>query len=674
MKLKTSFFNMALFRKNISNTWMFGLIYLVVLIIYGPVRFLRATGDIYGNSYEELRYTADMKLFAHMSQVPTVDFTIFISIIVPIITFWYLFNRRDNYMVHAFPVTRLTLYITGIISSLTVSILPVLLVAINMSIVASSVGATSLGCIWYWAAIMVVSTLVFTSIAMFSMMITGQFPTAVVFYAIFNFLYLMMDVAFRLTGKYLMYGLSESMHAINFKPWSPYNFIKQNVRVYAYVDMYYSPDDFIYIHTLRGTYYIGIYILAALVIFILAYQFYRYKQLETVLDFISVQYIKPVFSVGMSFFISMVAGAFIAEMVEALKPLTYDGRYAISIISALILGVLIYFITQMLIEKTFRVFSRKKFIHCGVYTAVALATFLGMRLDVFNTEDYVPKASDIQWAGIENEYIMVFKNADDINQVRELHKNFLQDKKELRTIHEKYSDEDTSQLSIRYKLKNGNIIIRTYDVVDTESDSVSAEYVAAAQPILDFLNKPQNIKEHIIGNIWNDCDVVAMEFKRLRYNYDNGTEYTDSEGFPDLTYEERLEKNKRVYSAILEDINEGNLYTQRFGPDDYVDKMAKGRILYNQLTYTVYNDDVAYISEIEEYKDYRLKTSRHEAEILTELSLDCVNTLKALKDEGFYDSDDALITLDDYNNGYFDYYDYVGDDSTYFEDETQASE
>ena len=121
-----------------------------------------------------------------MSSQPSATFSIVISIVVTAITFWYLFNRRDSYMMHAFPVSRRSLYFTGLASSFTVSIVPVILTASIMSVAALASGAGNISCVWYWALITAFTTVLFTSIAMFSLMITGQLVTGIVFYGIFE--------------------------------------------------------------------------------------------------------------------------------------------------------------------------------------------------------------------------------------------------------------------------------------------------------------------------------------------------------------------------------------------------------------------------------------------------------------------------------------------------------
>ncbi len=665
MQSKTSFFNIALFKKNISRTWLVGLLYLIVLLIALPVIFvIDMAGDGWG--YFASGYTPDMFLHQHMSYMPTTFFSIVVAIIVTGITFWYLFSKRDSYMMHAFPVSRKALYFTGLFSSLTVQVLPVVVTTVIMSIAALAEGARDIACVWYWALIVIVSTFLFTAISMFALMTTGQIVTGIVFYFIFNFLYAMMEIAFRITASLLMFGMGAAMSGLKFNILTPAMFIPENTQIYTFVqtdDMGNKVID--YIHELRGAQYLAIYAVVAVVIIILSYQLYRFKKLETVQDFIAVPFMKPVFSVGMSFFISMVAGAFIAGMIDSLSALRYNAKFAVAIIAAVILGVIIYFATQMMIEKTLRVFSSRTLIHSVIYSVAAIAVLLCMRFDVVKVENKVPAAKDIAWVGICDQYAMTFTDPDEIEAMRQLHKNFLQDKKELRDVNFIYEDVNGNSFTIKYKLKNGTIITRDYSVVDTKSDQVSAEYVAATQPILDFLNDPARIKQHIIGNIWDSGEITDMTFSTFLYDENLQDFAYNSNSFDNLNTKEKKEKFQRVYKEFLKDVDEGKVFVQSFDGQEYLYSGGRGGALYNDFNFTIENKNVEYFSDEDTfygyYDDYYRMYHRYEQLIYATLTRDCAHTLKALKEEGFYESDDEIITYDEYNQKMgFDEYGYDG--------------
>ena len=646
MQSKTSFFDMTLFKKNISRTWIVGLLYFILLVLLLPVNYIIQMAHFDEYNYGLGGYTKTHALYELLSYTPNASITIVVAILVAGITFKYLFFKRDNYMMHAFPVSRKSLFFTGFISSSVVSVLPLVLNGVVVTIIAIAEGAKAFDAIWYFTLIGIVSVELFLAIAVFSLMTSGQIVTAIVFYIIFNYLYLLVEVAFRLTASLLLFGMSDSMGSINFTPFTPILFIYSNCcitanRVYDEMGMLKS-----FQCSLDGGKYLAIYAVVAIVIVAVAYILYKYKKLETVQDFIAVPFLKPVFTVGVSFFVSMVAGAFVAGLIDAAHYLSYNAKFAIAIVSTLIIGCIIFYATQMMIEKTVRVFSSKKFGFMLGYTLSALVAMVLIRTDAFKIENKVPKAEDIAWVGIQSNYTMVFKDEDEIASVRELHKNFLDDKKELRDVNILYSDVPGSTLAIKYKLKNGKVVLRTYSVVDVESDEVSPTYVAATEPILDYLNNPSRIKEHVIGNIWNDCDVTEMSFSTYVYDDSFKDFVSNYENFDYLTEREKNEKFEKVYNALLKDIDEGNVFVTKFGWD-YSDSEQ----LYNDFDFTVHNSSIEYFSDEQTYWDYGWgQEPTFERNIFVALTRGCTNTLKALKDEGFYNDDDEILTYSEYND------------------------
>ena len=653
MQSKTSFFNRALYKKNISRTWIVGLLYLITLLLCFPVSFVIGMSDFENSWYADAGYTKTMALLEKLSYANIGFFTSIITIIVATITFRYMFSKRDNFMIHGFPVTRKSLYFTGIISSLAVTLVPVIITAIIMTGVAAAEKAYAFDAIWFLTLDICVATVLFMSIAMFALMSSGQLVTAIIFYIIYNYLYLLMEYAFRLTAGILLFGMSDAPNTMDYTPLTPIEYIDQNCGILTHT--YYNNLGKIrsFSYELMGFKYLCIYFVVALVIFTMAFYMYKTKKLETVQDFISVPVLKPVFTIGMSFFVSMVAGAFVAGMVDAVEYQKYTTRFTIAIISTIIIGAIIFYATQMLIEKTLRVFSAKTFTLMLGYSVMALVVMIGMKSDVLKVENRIPKAEDIAWVGIRSSYTMVFSDQEEINSVRELHKNFLDDKKELRDVNVLYKDVPGATYTIKYKLKNGKVLSRTYNVVDTESDQVGATYLAATEPIVDYLNNPTRIKQHVIGNIWNNCDVTEMNFTYYVFN-ENIKDFNGyTERFDYLNDKEKVKKFNKVYAAFLKDVDEGNVFVTRF--NDYI---SYDDNLFNDFSFTVSNEDIPYFSDEQAFWGYGDDETYYSQGIYAQLNKNCVNTLRALKEAEFYLEDSQVITYEEYDEmtGYNDEY------------------
>jgi len=204
--------------------------------------------------------------------------------------------------------------------------------------------------------------------------------------------------------------------------------------------------------------------------------------------------------------------------------------------------------------------------------------------------------------------------------------------------------------------------------VDTESPDVSPEYVAATQPILDFLNNPTIIKEHVIGNIWDDCSVTDMYFSTVTYDDNRNVFNYYTEYFMSLSEYEKMKKFEKVYQALLKDIDEGKVFQTTFAG---YSSEREDQSLYNDFGFNVVNKEVPYFSDVDTYYDeqydprttYEGDGDMHEQSIYCSLNTECKHTLKALKDAEFYYSNDQVITWEKYNK--IMGYEYEEDPETY---------
>ena len=184
MQSKTSFFNHTVFKKNLSRTWIVGLLYFILLVLMMPINYIIEMAHFEEYYYAASGYTKTHALYEMFSYMPNAGFTFIVAILVAGITFKYLFFKRDNYMVHAFPVSRKSLFFTGFISSSIVSVVPLVLNGLVLTVVAILEGAKAFDAIWYYTLIGIVSMELFLAIAVFSLMTSGQIVTAIVFYII----------------------------------------------------------------------------------------------------------------------------------------------------------------------------------------------------------------------------------------------------------------------------------------------------------------------------------------------------------------------------------------------------------------------------------------------------------------------------------------------------------
>ncbi len=640
MQSKTSFFNKALFKRNLKRTWVVGALLFAYLFITTPLAYLLAVSGPYAVDLQ-MGYTPSYFLLSVLNISNNSIVLSFFVIAAAMVTFNYLYNKRDCYMMHSFPVSRKSLYFTGLFTTAIVLAAPILLSSIITSVASLATGAGHYDAIWYTCLIQLGTLAIFLGIAMFTLMISGQAVTTVIFYFIFSYMFTMMEMSLRYLAQTVMFGMSSAMNTMKFTALTPAIYIINNC--YVGYDNVWSDDGNKIVSTtmeLNGGKALLLYSLVGIALMLLAYFLYKAKKLETVQDFITVPCMKYVFTVGVSFFISLMVGTFFAEMFQG-SGIGYAGSFAIITAVTLILGIILYYVSQMLIAKTVRVFKKKTALGCGIYTVLALALVLCIRFDAFGVEDYTPAAGDVQWAGLQMSGTQVYTDASDIEQVISLHQGLLGNKAEMRDmVYSSYTggDSSTNYLTIKYKLKNGKLVQRNYYICTLDFYAGSDSYVTALHNITDFMNEPDHIKEHNIWSVWDTAQVTGVTFTKVSFNeaesvYDNIE--ADMSGY---TQAELQEKYDTVYQALLKDIDEGHVLQETFDSSNTYDNNYGNDFYFSLKT----SEKVETDGDL--FEDYAFSEGITNNNFYVALNPNCTNTLAALKECGFYESDDQLVT------------------------------
>ena len=625
MQLKTSFFNRTLFKKNLSRTWPLGLAWFLILFFLTSLQFILTMSD---RSMESAASYGSGYVLANTlsAQNGAVFCSLFLAIIGAMLIFGYLYQKKDAYMIHAFPLSRKTLYVTGLSALAFVMLLPILLNTACLLLLALASGAGQLQLIFYTAYIQLGACVIFAGIAMFTLMVSGQGITTVVFYFAFNGMFWVMELALRMFVSNLMFGLNNFSDGCSLKILTPLQMIREKCYIEVSAEWSEKGEKLLsYSTDMLGGRTIAIYILAGIFLMALSYVLYRRKKMETVHEFIVIPFMRWVFQVGTSFFLSIFMAIFSIYILQDALPFNYEGYFAMAIFFSLFYGVIIFYAAQMLIRRSTRIFEKKTARYCAVYSLFALAFLLTFRFDLWHLESYVPEASQVEWAGFENRNIQVYTDEKNIEKLLELQKGIIADKKELREM--TFSDNPAQYMSIRYKLKNGKMVCRYY-VFENSSDGHSSSYQELKDKFLALANDPENIKEHILGNIWDNCDVTYLALETIDEDTEGQEKVAD---LSELGNEEKKAAYQAIYEAVLKDIDEGNMLQESFEEEeDTADR---------QLHLVLSNQEIGYSSDVSKYYAYDAEDTyeQHSVDIYISLNEKQMNTIKALKQYGLYE-------------------------------------
>lgn len=455
MKLKTSFFDAATFKKDITRFMPLWALYTVFLLL---VMLNTAAGNsYYSHPARVLNRSLGLLALANLLY----------GALTAQLLFGELFNSRLCNALHAMPVTRQARFGSHILAGIAFAWIPNLLTALLM--------LSYLGGLWYtaflWLAVYSLQYLFFFGVAVFSVMCTGSRFAMVLVYGIINFLSMVVWWFMNTIYSPLMPGVElDATVLTQFCPVAQMIDSTDYFKITTPVTEYMPPnldtatfsgfgESWPYLFMVAG---IGIVALVG------ALCLYRKRKLESAGDFIAVSWIEPIFLV----LYTLCAGAFLAIF----GSLFGNDEYIFFLALGMVIG---FFTGKMLLERTIRVFRKKNFLLASVFTAVMLLTLIPVKLDWFGIVSYVPDAQDIAYVDVRgsNIYRDDLTEPEHIELVRQIHGYSIANLEHFKT---NYCSGSHRYFRIVYHLKNGRTVTRYYYI---------CSYSVAGQLVNELPNK-----------------------------------------------------------------------------------------------------------------------------------------------------------------------------------------
>mgnify|MGYP007125532552 FL=1 len=299
MQSATSFFNRALFRKNLQRFWPLWLGYVLIWLLLLPLPLLNELADYHGvPTVADASYYL-LQIGAYGGLVMGAVFGIFFAMAM----FAYLTNPRATQGFHSMPVRRETLYATNYLTGLVCMVSALVLAFALAGITAACFGALNLTALGTALLAAVLSVLFFYSFGVFCMMFTGQILAAPVFYGILNVLAAGMEWLVRTFAGNFLYGYSGYSAPETFAFLSPaWELVcVLDVSNVARVDRILSDGTYQVIrggeYMLSGLGVLGIYAAVGIVLAVLGLLVYRRRASEATGSIVTVAWARPIFKI-----------------------------------------------------------------------------------------------------------------------------------------------------------------------------------------------------------------------------------------------------------------------------------------------------------------------------------------------------------------------------------------
>ena len=442
MKLRTSFFNPTVFKKDLTRfapTWVLytvGLFMMMAVCMDAPYTYRQA---------ESLASTLGVMAVINLGY----------GLLNSQLLFGDLFSARHCNALHAMPLRRECWFVTHTVSGLLFSFGP--------NLVMSLVAALMLKGGWPAAALWLVAAtgqyIFFFGLASLAALCVGNRFAMVLVYSIINFLSLIIYWFYNSIYEPLLYGVVCDYEKFTlFCPvWRMGNTGYELVEV-THEKSSLSFRDFAFG---EGWGYLAICVAIGIGLLGLALVLYRRRKLESAGDFMAVRPLEPVFlglyTLSMAAFFQMFADLF------SQSEYVYLG-----------LGIIIGFFTGlMLIRRTIRVFRPRAILACVLSGAVFAGSMVLTAVDPLGVTRYVPRAEQVEAVYFsdyykEPQYVFQdspgFDDPEELEHAVLLHQAVLEQKDDLPTS-------PYSGICITYRMKNGAVIQRSYPRVSADSEA-----------------------------------------------------------------------------------------------------------------------------------------------------------------------------------------------------------
>lgn len=639
MQSKISCFNKTIFKKNLTRFWPFAVLYGLYLIVAHPmVLYLESTNNYYTSGSRKVwQLVGDH--FMSMTEPVSV---FLVSIVIAIAVFGYLYQSRSANMTHAFPVTRTQLFVTSYLSGLTLMVLPQILAALAANLVILGKANSMIWSVWVWFGITVGETVFFYGFACLMVMFTGQLLTAGLFYMIWNFLYIVSVSLINFMAELFIYGMDGYLIHEMRHPLFPVEYLLGRVGFYTE-----SPSNTYHV---QGISTLLIYVAAGLVFAALAWYVYQKRRIECAGDFLSVRWTAPVFRWGAALVGGIACALFLTYLFgEAISRNRMAVRFVIFLI---IFAIVLFFVAEMFIEKSFRVFRKRIAVEGVSCVAVLLVGVALLQFDVFGIESYVPDTDEILTVSLLGANSVSFEDAADVEKVRALHELILDHRSEqksqsradmgymasVESVRETKDVTDAEHvqyydyINISYTLKNGKRVSRSYQIMTY--DTAFCETLQAQCE--ELYNDTEALKRGCFG----------INYKELNWQLSEAfveCDKTDEEGnYVQNTYQVygSKEELQKFYDAVLADFDAGAFAGYGWNGATQVVARLQLTLMTDHGREEIRLDDA---NNYLHYFDDGMKPANG-TQMITNMDLNdrCTNTINALIEMGAIESADDL--------------------------------
>jgi len=547
MPSKRSFFNVTLFRKNMSRSWpLWGSLTAAGCLIPLYLLLARMAG-----TYDLIEPSDFVSMLYGTATAFVPAFTLVYAILVAMMVWGYLYTPRSVGMMHTLPVDRTNLFLTGVVSGFAMLLIPYAVVGGLLSVMALVWGFFDALAVLNTVAAVVLMNTLFFGMATLCAMVTGHVFALPAFYLVLNFLAPAADWLISSLAKEFLVGVSTDYSgALEFL--SP---VVQIYQSFQWEGVYTIGDERTYV--LQGLGVVVVYGLVGAAMLAASLVIYLRRRSESAGDMVAFRWLRPLFRMGVAIVSALTLGRLLYAMIWA--NLFQSGNYADAVpmtICMALAGVIGYLAAAMLLEKNLRL-TRGNLPGAAVVCAVAAVICFCLGTDILGVERRVPETDQI--ASVElyvsganmNTTLYPAKDPELVELVRQLHTAIADEADEIResrptgraTLESDYERTQAHEyIRIDYRLDDGRELRRYYNLRLDRTEWESGQKLEGA--LRRLMGHEDMLMQRVVPPEQGSFDGLYV------YCYRSGKHSSDE----DHSVDEEV-----LYEALLRDAREGNI-------------------------------------------------------------------------------------------------------------------
>ncbi|MBM7540379.1 DUF6449 domain-containing protein [Amphibacillus cookii] len=579
MRSKTSWYNHEMMKQNFRQVGWISLVYFVTILLAVVLNILMKL-DI-EDAYYDIYFEQPLFQFSEVIQI----LMLFAApVFMAMFILRYLHQKDASDFIHSLPITRSKLFWQQIGFGLVALWLPIVLNGILLGIIYNFLDVShffTINHLFYWLSLTIIILSFVFSVSIVIGMITG----ISIIQGIFTYVFLFFPVGFTtlviFNLNFGMIGIPESY------------FIDDRIAHFSPI----TDLGNLFMFDKATTFKLVAYIVLTVILILFALLLYRKRPVEAASQAIAFKKLKPIFIYSFTFCFTLIGGFYFGFIQQA---------YQWIIIGYVIFSLIGYFVSQMIVQKSWRVFTTWR--EYGYFIIGFTCLILVILFDLTGFENRIPKTENIEsvyviddmYGFVEREQLygeeQGFTTLDDIEAVQKLHQELIDQADRGNFLYA-----DRMGLTIRYQLKNGRTFVREYYITGDVAD----------YPLLHNLMQTETYKKY------SEPIFRIDEASAYKLTFTNNYDYkqlviSDREQVVELINRYRedilnlpIQEGGFMTEAEIHLSNQGSIYLNLTPKYEGVISWLEQEGLYNQVMLTIDDiETVIFAKFTEDYYNY----------------------------------------------------------------------